>query len=66
VWLVAEYRAQESREQLAQMSRQGTVSPFPAFPILAGRSAKQVAGSFSTPEAILTFVLTSDHAAHPN
>ena len=30
VWLVAEYRAQVSREQLAQMSRQGTVSPFPA------------------------------------
>ena len=30
VWLVAEYRAQVSREQLAQMSRQGAVSPFPA------------------------------------
>jgi len=30
VWLVAEYRAQVSREQLAQMARQATASPFPA------------------------------------
>ena len=29
VWLVAEYRALVSREQLAQMSRQGTVPQFP-------------------------------------